>query len=109
MHDIKFLITIIFIFQICFCQSEQKFGLTLYYSNKWDHALVQSHNSDIKNNGIYSLAELNFGPIILVNSMFVTTDSLESIRGGGKQVKLIMIEIVMVLVDRSILSKQERN
>ena len=87
MHHIKFLITIIFIFQICFCQSEQKFGLTLYYSNKWDHALVQSHNSDIKNNGIYSLAELNFGAIKIVNSMFATLDSLESLKGGFRKVK----------------------
>ena len=75
------------IISTCNCQVEQKIGLILYHSNKWNHSFVQSHNSDIKNNGIYSLAELNFGSIKILNSMFVTTDPLESIRGGGKKVK----------------------
>jgi len=35
------------------------------------------------------MAELNFGPFKIVNSMFATSDSLESSKGGSKKVKSI--------------------
>ncbi len=81
----KYLLFTFFITSFVCSNEKQSFGFIAYNSNKWNNSIVKSHNNDIYNNGLYSMAELNFGPFKIVNSMFATSDSLESLKGGSKK------------------------
>ena len=83
----KYLLFTLFIVSFIYSNEKQSLGFIAYNSNKWNNSIVKSHNNDIYNNGLYSMAELNFGPFKIVNSMFATSDSLESLKGGSKKVK----------------------
>ena len=77
-------IFIIIISSFAYTSDIQKIGFIYYNSNKWKNAKIKTHNYDIYNNGLYTLAELNLGPLVIVNSMFATNDSLESLKGSVK-------------------------
>ena len=83
----KYLLVAFFIASFVYSNEKQSFGFIAYNSNKWNSSIIKSHNNDIYNNGLYSMAELSFGPFKIVNSMFATSDSLESLKGGSKKVK----------------------
>ena len=61
-------------------------GFKIYKSNKWDNAYVKNHQYDYLNNGLFTVADFNLGPINLFNSMFFTYDSLEAIKGAGNSI-----------------------
>ena len=83
---IKYFIIIYFFFPYLNGDNVQKFGFFLYNSNKWEHSVIKSLKNDFYNNGLYSMVELKLGSISMLNSMFVTTDSLESIKGGSRNI-----------------------
>ena len=87
LFSFKYLLFLITVISISHSNEKQSFGFTIYNSNKWNNSLIKSHKNDIYNNGLYSNAELSFGPFKIVNSMFATTDSLESLKGGSINVK----------------------
>jgi len=87
LFSFKYLLFLLAVISISHSNEKQSFGFTIYNSNKWNNSLIKSQKNDKYNNGLYSNVELNFGSFKIVNSMFATTDTLESLKGGSKNVK----------------------
>ena len=63
LYHYKFLMFIVFNISTAYSSENQNFGLIVYHANKWDNSIIKTHDNDIYNNGLYSVADLNFGPI----------------------------------------------
>ena len=85
LYHYKFLLFIVVSITTVYSSENQNFGLIVYHANKWDNSIIKTHDYDIYNNGLYSLADLNFGPFNIFNSMFATPDSLAARKGGLKK------------------------
>lgn len=65
----------------------QKLGIQMVGLFPNPNGQVRFGQKDIYGNGIYSIVDIHFGNLTIFNSMFITSDSIEALKGGHKRVK----------------------
>ncbi len=69
----------------------QIFGIQYKYNLSSESKYSKMNKSEIYGNGLYSFSEFHSPNLSIVNSMFITTDSVEAVKGSHKGIKGILV------------------